>query len=146
METKLIQQLSDCIRIAAQAHSEQVDKIGEPYILHPLRVMMSMHSVYDRMTAVLHDVIEDTKMTASSLLGVGVPQVVVEAVLAMSKREDEEYGEYLLRVIQNEMARRVKIADVKDNSSPIRLYKLTPDKVKKLTRKYAQALRLLENW
>ena len=146
MKTNLNSTLAHCISIASEAHKDQVDKIGEPYILHPLRVMLSMQSVYDRMTAVLHDVIEDTPLTAEHLLSMDVPQRVVQAVIAMSKLPDEGYTVYLMRVLDNEIARRVKIADVKDNSSPIRLYKLTPDKIEKLTIKYAKALRILEGW
>lgn len=137
--------INRAIQIAAYSHEGQMDKCSQPYILHPLRVMLAMQSEHDRATAVLHDVIEDTFVTKEYLLGELIPQVVVDAVDAMSKRNGERYDEYLERVKWNEIATRVKIADIKDNACPARLYQLDPKTITRLSTKYAKALRYLES-
>lgn len=136
--------LSKAISIATWAHNGQADKCNEPYILHPLRVMLAMQSATDRAVAVLHDVIEDTVLTEKDLLDRGLPAIVVDAVEAMSRVKGEPYLDYLMRVRKNEISKRVKIADIKDNSSPRRLYKLEPETVARLSKKYSAALQYLE--
>jgi len=139
----MINILERAVLFATQKHLGQTDKIGEPYILHPLRVMMCVPTVNHRVVAVLHDVIEDTKTTETELR-VTFGELITNAVLAISKKHGEVYSDYLKRVKQNELARTVKIMDIKDNASPIRLYKLDPDTILRLTKKYSYALQFLE--
>src|SRR5688500_19211018 len=105
--------IEDAILLATEAHKGQVDKVGEPYILHPLRVMFSFEPYErdERMVAVLHDVIEDTDLTAESLFEARVPAVIVEAVVAMSKTDKNmTYADFInTKVMRNPLARRVKI-------------------------------------
>ncbi|GLZ34017.1 hypothetical protein Lesp02_62050 [Lentzea sp. NBRC 105346] len=135
--------LDDAIRIARHAHDGQVDKSGRPYIGHPLRVMASVEGEHARMAAVLHDVIEDTPMTAHSLLAAGCPPVVVDAVVALSKVPGEPQEQYLTRVAANPLALVVKHADIADNMSPVRLAALDPALQDRLRSKYSAALAFL---
>src|SRR6056297_3333643 len=84
--------LERAIEIAAAGHAGQTDKAGQPYILHPLRVMLSVSSDEERMAAVLHDVLEDTRWTAAALRQEGFSEVVIEAVIALTKTGGEPRG------------------------------------------------------
>lgn len=77
--------IEKAIEIAARAHSGQLDKAGEPYVFHPLRVMLSVTTDHERMAAVLHDVVEDTNATLENLRSEGFPEEVLEAVAALTK-------------------------------------------------------------
>ena len=137
--------LEDAIALACIKHQGQLDKIGEPYILHPVRVMLSMNSEKERIVAVLHDLIEDTDMHAADLLGLGYSGEIVTAIVAITKLPREEYRPYLLRVASDPIAAKVKRADISDNMSPIRLYKLPPDKRIALREKYTRAINILDS-
>ena len=113
--------LTTAIMIAANAHHGQVDKAKQPYILHPLRVMLAVNSDEERITAVLHDVVEDTDVTLDALRGKGFGAAVVQAVDALTRRNDEPYVDFIRRARANEIARRVKIADILDNTNPDRV-------------------------
>ncbi|GLZ39640.1 HD domain-containing protein [Actinokineospora sp. NBRC 105648] len=135
--------VDDAVRIARAAHDGQLDKSGNPYITHPLRVMRGVHTDHERMTAVLHDVVEDTPVTLDDLRAQGCPDEVVAAVDAISKRPDESQPDYLTRVAGNPIARAVKHADIADNSSPARLAQLDAPTRERLRAKYADALAFL---
>ena len=83
--------LEQAISIASLAHAGQLDKGGEPYILHPLRVMMKLKDEKQRIVAVLHDVIEDTGMTDQDLLDYGLGHELVNHVLTLTRRKNENY-------------------------------------------------------
>ena len=104
------------LQIAAKAHEGQKDKSGLPYILHPLRVMMRVEGEEAQIVAVLHDVIEDTSVSAADLRQAGFSEQVVATVLCVTHRKDEPYADYVVRCKSNEVARRVKVADLEDNS------------------------------
>lgn len=107
--------LERAIVLATQAHMGQVDKAGQPYILHPLRVMLSMTTLPERIAAVLHDVVEDTTVTLTDLRAEGFSPEVVDAVQALTKPPGETRLAAAKRAVVNPIARRVKIADVTDN-------------------------------
>ena len=113
--------VADALRIATEAHRGQADKAGQPYIGHVVRVMGRVDTDVEKMAAALHDVIEDTDATPESLLGQGVPEDVVDAVVALTKRDGETYTDFVLRVGAHPIARQVKIADLADNSDPRRI-------------------------
>jgi (p)ppGpp synthase/HD superfamily hydrolase len=136
--------LDDAIQIARRAHEGQLDKSGRPYIGHPLRVMGRVSGDPTRMVAVLHDVVEDTAVTVDDLARAGVPDEVLRAVDAISKRPGEPQDTYLARVAANPMALTVKRADIADNASPERMSRLDQPTQARLTDKYANALRLLD--
>lgn len=107
--------LDMALKIAVEAHTGQVDKVGRPYILHVLRVMSKMETPEEMMVAVLHDVVEDTDITLDNLREFGFSGDVIMAVNAITKREGDDYGDYLASVSANAIARQVKLADLEDN-------------------------------
>ncbi|MEC4747704.1 HD domain-containing protein [Methylomicrobium sp. Wu6] len=107
--------LERAIQIAAKAHASQVDKAGQPYILHPIRVMLSVQSLHERLAAILHDVVEDTELSLEDLADEGFTPEVIEAVRALTKELGESRIQAAQRAAQNPIARVVKLADVTDN-------------------------------
>jgi (p)ppGpp synthase/HD superfamily hydrolase len=107
--------LERAIAIAAEAHAGQVDKGGQPYILHPLRVMLRTNSSAERMAAVLHDVVEDSSVTLDFLRTEGFPPEVIHAVDALTKRHGESRIDAAHRAKQDPIARLVKLADNAEN-------------------------------
>jgi GTP diphosphokinase / guanosine-3',5'-bis(diphosphate) 3'-diphosphatase len=126
--------LEQAIQLAALAHRGQVDKNGEPYILHPLRVMMTIGSCPKRrIVAVLHDVLEDTHVTEQDLLAEGLDLELVEAVFALTRQDHETYREFIERIGKNPIATDVKLHDLRDNMDPWR-NKEGPETEQRLTR------------
>jgi (p)ppGpp synthase/HD superfamily hydrolase len=113
--------LERAIEIAARSHAGQVDKAGQPYILHPLRVMFGVHAPEERIAAVLHDVVEDTPVTFDDLAREGFSSEVIEAVRVLTKLEGESRIEAAQRAVKNSIARVVKLADVADNMDQSRI-------------------------
>lgn len=107
--------LERAIEIAARAHAGQMDKSGQPYILHPLRVMLAVKTPDERMAAVLHDVVEDTSVTFDDLAQAGFSEAVITAVKFLTKHPGEARQDAARRAVQNPIARKVKLADVADN-------------------------------
>jgi (p)ppGpp synthase/HD superfamily hydrolase len=115
LHAELMSGLEKAIAVAAAAHAGQVDKAGEPYILHPIRVMLRLHGDDARIAGVLHDVVEDTEWTLDGLSEAGFSDVVVDAVESVTRREHETYEAFIARASKNPIGRRVKIADLEDN-------------------------------
>ena len=137
--------LERAIVIAAEAHAGITDKGGAPYILHPLRMMMDLRSAEERIVAVLHDVCEDCPgWTFERLRGEGFSEEILAALDSVTKREGETYEEFALRAAVNPIGRRVKLADLRDNSD---LSRITNPTVKDHQRiaKYARAIELIRN-
>ena len=134
--------LSEAWQIATTAHEGQVDKLGEPYQSHVARVMarFDFDDLDAKLTAALHDVVEDTNLTLGDLRAAGCPDGVLAAVEAMTEREGETYDAFIQRVAANPLARRVKAADLCDNSDEERLGQLSPDLASRLRSKYAKAI------
>jgi (p)ppGpp synthase/HD superfamily hydrolase len=107
--------LERAIAIAAEAHAGQIDKGGQPYILHPLRVMFRVDSPAERMAAVLHDVVEDSPVTLERLAAEGFADEVLQAVEALTKRPGETRVVAAARAAANPIARAVKLADNAEN-------------------------------
>jgi len=116
---KPVASLEDAILIATRAHRGQryPSPEGEPYVFHPLRVMMGCLDPIDQMAAVLHDVVEDTEIELGDLVEAGFPNDVVLAVDNLTHRTGESYDDYIERLATNEIARRVKIVDLRQNLS-----------------------------
>ena len=107
--------LEIALKIAATHHAGQVDKAGQPYILHPIRVMLSVKNGDERIAAILHDTVEDTSVTFDDLASAGFSSAVIDAVRALTKTDGESRIEAALRAVQDPIARQVKLADVSDN-------------------------------
>ena len=141
--------LEKAIKIAVEAHTGQVDKGGNPYILHPLRVMLSLNSEQERVVGVLHDVVEDCKgWTWERLKEQGCSDEIIEALKSVSKTPEEEaeyqelledkklghYLEFIQRAKANEIGRRVKKADIRDNLDISRIDDITSSDISRLNR------------
>jgi (p)ppGpp synthase/HD superfamily hydrolase len=126
--------LEDALQLALRAHAGQKDKYGQPYILHPLRVMARMDTEAEQMVALLHDVIEDSDYTLDDLREQGYNEEIVEAVDAISKREGEDYFDFVKRAIAHPLARRVKQGDLEDNMDIRRIPEITEETHQRLAR------------
>jgi GTP diphosphokinase / guanosine-3',5'-bis(diphosphate) 3'-diphosphatase len=120
-EEKLMSTLERAIEIAARSHAGQMDKGGEPYILHPMRVMLGVRTLPERMAAALHDVVEDTPVTLDDLRAEGFAPEVVDAVDCLTKREGEKRMDAAARAKRNPIARAVKLSDLADNMDKTRI-------------------------
>jgi (p)ppGpp synthase/HD superfamily hydrolase len=107
--------LERAIQIAAHAHAGQFDKAGQPYILHPIRVMLRMTTEEERITAILHDVVEDSTCTLTELAAEGFSRHIVEALDALTKQAGETRIFAAHRAARNRLARNVKLADNAEN-------------------------------
>ena len=135
--------LERAIEIAVEAHKGQVDKGGQPYILHPLRVMMSVSGESEKIVAVLHDVVEDSDWTFEALFAEGFSVEVIGALKSVTKEsEDEDYDLFIQRAMRNPIGRKVKIADLRDNLDVNRISDITDTDVKRIY-KYKRALKFL---
>ncbi len=136
--------LERAIAIAVHAHTGATDKAGQPYILHPLRLMLAVATEEERIAAVLHDVVEDTDWTIARLQDEGFGERVLAAIDALTRRKDvESYEEFILRAGANPLARVVKLADLADNLDISRLGELTERDLERLNR-YKRAVATLE--
>ena len=141
-----IEKLQAAISFAAMAHSGQTDKAGAPYIGHPLRVMEQMDTIESKITAVLHDVIEDTPYTARQLQEVlHLPEAIIKALILLTREKDADYMDYIRRLAKNPLAAKVKRADLTDNMDLTRLPSVT-DKDRDRCEKYAAALAILDEY
>lgn len=116
--------LARAIALAAAAHALQVDKAGKPYILHPIRVMQRLQreSWDAQIVAVLHDTVEDTWVTMDILRSMEFSEAVISGVDAMTHRPGEPYDNYVERCALDPIGVLVKLADLDDNSDPVRAW------------------------
>lgn len=129
--------------IAFKAHDGQLDKTGQPYILHPLRVMLRTGTIAERTVALLHDILEDCpEWTAERLRGL-FPHNYVAAIQALTRRDEESYADFIARVKTDPLAANVKLADISDNLDPRRLNQLDEVTRARLIEKYSPALQML---
>ena len=130
------------LAISKKAHAGQVDKAGVDYIQHPLYVASQVETEQEKAVALLHDVIEDSNITAVDLLASGLPNEVVTAVQILTKKKGQSYQEYLEKVKINDLARVVKLADLKHNSDLSRLKTVSNTDYNRVE-KYKNAIRYL---
>ena len=128
--------------ISFNAHKEQVDKSGMPYVYHPYRIAEQMEDEYSTCVALLHDVVEDSDITLDDLKNKGFPQEVIEAIALMTHDDDTPYFDYIKRIKTNPIATAVKLADLQDNSNYERLDKVEIKDLQRLE-KYREAKRIL---
>lgn len=126
--------LERAMEIAARAHAGAVDRQGQPYILHAVRVMLGVEDPTARIVGILHDVIEDSDITLDELRREGFSKEVLTALDLVTRREGEPFSEYVIRCRSNPLATRVKLSDLRDNSALHRL-QLRSNKVRKDTQR-----------
>ena len=110
--------------LAAYAHAGQLDKAGRPYIDHPRAVAAGVETDLEKTVAYLHDVLEDTFVTESTIRNL-FGDTVADAVAALTRRPEEDYEDYVRRLGENPLARRVKLADLRHNMDLSRLPQIT---------------------
>ena len=130
------------LSIARQAHEGQLDKAGVDYIKHPIYVASQVETEEEKAVALLHDVLEDSSVTAEELLIAGLPETVVTTVQVLTKQTGQNYQTYLQAVKSNPLACRVKLADLKHNSDLSRLTSIT-EKDRERLKKYKKAIDFL---
>lgn len=130
--------LTQALIFATLKHDGQPDKANKAYILHPLRVMSRFDDEKEQVTALLHDVMEDCNVKPEELLAMNFPKDVVDALILLTHQENEPYDEYIARILKNELACKVKLADLEDNMNLERLPVVEEKDLKRL-RKYQKA-------
>jgi len=136
--------LERAIAVAAEAHSGQKDWGGEPYVLHPLRVMLRVSTNDERIVAVLHDVCEDCpQWTFDRLCEEGFSESIIAALQSVTKRQGEDYEAFVRRATANPIGRVVKLADLNDNADLSRLKRPPSEREMRATEKYRRAIALI---
>ena len=130
------------LKLCFDAHKNQVDKTGLPYVFHPFHLAEQMNDEISTVCALLHDVIEDTPYTLLDLKNMGFNDTVIEVLTLLTHNENVPYFDYVKKIKNNEIAKKVKIADLKHNSDVSRLNEVDEWTIKR-NQKYAEALRIL---
>lgn len=130
------------MRIAFEAHKEQTDKNGMPYIYHPIHLAEQMSDEAATCVALLHDVIEDTSMTFEQLQAEGFTPEIITALKLMTHDESVPYLDYVAEIKKNSIAAAVKLADLKHNSDLTRLDHVD-EKALIRAEKYRKAMEIL---
>ena len=129
------------MKIAYDAHHGQVDKCGTPYIFHPIHLAEYMDTEEECIVALLHDVVEDTDMTYDDLEK-DFSSDIIAALKLLTKNKNDDYMEYVKRIKHNDIARKVKLADLTHNCDINRLNNVTEEDIKRHD-KYREAIKLL---
>lgn len=130
------------LKLCFEAHKDQVDKSGMPYVFHPFHLAEQMSDERSTIVALLHDVIEDTEYTFEDFRKMGFEDEVIEALVLMTHDDSVPYMTYVAAIKQNPIAKAVKLADLEHNSGLSRL-DIIDEKALKRKEKYATAIELL---
>lgn len=132
------------LRLCFDAHKEQTDKTGMPYVFHPFHLAEQMTDEISTVCALLHDVVEDTDYTIEDLANMGFPSEVTDALRLLTHDPAVPYMDYVCMIAENPIARQVKLADLAHNSD---LSRMEPDEIDDWalarTEKYKKAIALL---
>lgn len=130
------------MKIAFEAHKNQVDKTGLPYIFHPFHLAEQMNDEKTVCVALLHDVAEDTDITVEQLKNEGFYDEIIDALKLLTHNKTVPYMDYVAEIKNNPTATLVKLADLKHNSDLTRLDDVD-DEAKERNKKYKKAIELL---
>lgn len=139
------QLLERAAKICLSVHAEQRDKAGNAYFMHPFRVAMNCDTDEEKIIALLHDVMEEGDIDGDFLIRNGFSNSVVDAIISLTKKEEEEYDDFIKRLAFNSLARRVKIKDLEDNLNIPRLKNLNENDLIRCN-KYLKALDYLKDY
>ena len=131
------------LKLCFTAHRDQLDKSGMPYVFHPFHLAEQMTDESTTVTALLHDVVEDTSFTFDDLTGMGFPEEIISALRLLTHSPFVPYMDYIAEIKANPIARAVKLADLQHNSDLTRL-DFADERALARAEKYRQAIRLLE--
>lgn len=143
MGNNLEEQLEEAIKLASIKHYGQRDKANKPYIFHLLYVMNNVNDLNAKIVGVLHDILEDTDITKNDLLNYGFSEEIVIAVEILTKSKNQKYMNYIENIKSNNIARKVKLIDLKHNIDLTRLPKISDNDLKR-TIKYIKAYNYLK--
>lgn len=130
------------MKLCFQAHKDQTDKSGIPYIFHPIHLAEQMKDEDTTVVALLHDVVEDTDYTLEDLREMGFNERVIAAIALMTHAEGVHYMDYVAKIKDNPIAKAVKLADLAHNSDITRM-DVVDEKAIARVEKYAKAIRFL---
>lgn len=131
------------MKLCFEAHKEQTDKSGIPYVFHPIHLAEQMNTEETTIVALLHDVVEDSNYTIEDLRDIGFDDAVIDAISLMTHADAVDYMEYVAAIKENPIARVVKLADLRHNSDLTRL-EVVDEKALNRRNKYQKAIALLE--
>ena len=131
------------LRLSFDAHRDQTDKSGLPYVFHPFHLAEQMETEHEVCAALLHDVLEDTDTTANDLIAAGIPKAYVETCQLLTHEDGVPYLDYVASLAEDPVARKVKIADLHHNSDVSRLDGPPSERDLKRLARYEAALDLL---
>lgn len=130
------------MKIAFEAHKNQTDKSGMPYIYHPIHLAEQMTDEKTVCVALLHDVVEDTDITFEQIAEQGFTEDIIAALKLMTHDDSVPYMEYVEKLKNNSVAAAVKLADLKHNSDLTRLEAIDETAINR-AEKYRKAIELL---
>ena len=133
------------LRLCFDAHKDQVDKSGLPYVFHPFHLAEQMGTEHEVCVALLHDVMEDTPMTAEDLVEAGIPEAYIETLRLLTHADGVPYLDYVAALAHDPVARAVKMADLRHNSDLTRLDHDPTEADLRRCRRYQEAIALLED-
>ena len=139
IEEKLLEK---AYKLCLEKHAGQTDKVGKPYFMHPFRVAERCVSIPEKIVALLHDTIEDTDVTPDMLLAEGFPREIIEGILAVTRKEGEDYFAFIERAAKNPLGKIVKIHDLEDNMD-IRRLESIDDRMRERLNRYIRSYHYL---
>ena len=131
------------LKICFDAHKNQTDKSGLPYVFHPFHLAEQMKTEETTIVALLHDVVEDTDITLEDLKEKGFSKEIIDAIALMTHDDDTDYMDYVREIKKNPIAKAVKLADLRHNSDLSRM-DVIDEKVLERRKKYLEAIEILE--
>ena len=131
------------LKLCFEAHKEQVDKSGMPYVFHPFHLAEQMNTEETTIVALLHDLVEDTDYTIEDLVDMGFDKSITDAIALMTHADNVAYMDYVRAIKDNPIAKAVKLADLKHNSDLTRL-ETVDEKALSRREKYLKAIAILE--
>jgi len=131
------------LEICFEAHKDQRDKSGVPYVFHPFHLAEQMKDEATTIVALLHDVVEDSDLTFADLEKEGFNKDIIDALKLLTHNDGSKYMEYVKRIKENPIAKAVKLADLRHNSDTTRLDVIDENAIKRRD-KYLKAIKFLE--
>lgn len=130
------------LKLCFEAHKNQLDKNGLPYVFHPFHLAEQMQTEETTVVALLHDVMEDTDLSADDLAKMGFDGEILKALILLTHKDAMDYMDYVAKIKTNPIAKAVKLADLHHNSDLTRL-DTVDQKALERKEKYQKAIKLL---
>ena len=136
------QMTKEAMKLCYDAHKDQVDKSGLPYVFHPIHLAEQMEDEETTIVSLLHDVVEDSNYTFKDLEVMGFSERILAALKLLTHEKGVSYMEYIAKIKEDPIARIIKLADLAHNSDLSRLDEVDEKAIRRAT-KYAKAIQLL---